>query len=198
MCQSSPCLPERMSTGRDVNVFGNNGGEKTNWCRVVSIYEDLGGRGLLLRLCSSLAQKFKGDLEFHFDWWRFKYLADPEIAMEAALGAAQADLILLAAQSPELPVHVQKWFEGWLPNRAGRDGALVLVQPSPEEDSRPLSLWSYLRLTAKRARLDYLRLSSPGVAPGVAGPVAGLSLLQPYASELLTDEDRPPHWGINE
>ncbi len=187
-----------MSAGFDVNVSGNKGGETTKRCAVVSIYEDLGGRDLLLHLCDSLAWKFKDDLEFQFDWWRFKYLADPEIAMEAAQSAAQADLILLSAQSPELPVDVQRWFEGWLPNREAGDGALVLVQPSPKGASQSLPLRSYLRLTAKRARLDYLRLSSPGSAAGLAGTSAGLSLFQPGVNELLAEDDRPMHWGINE
>jgi hypothetical protein len=185
-----------MSAGLDFDVFGDKGGETTKRCGVVSIYEDLGSRDLLLHLCDALAWKFRDDLEFQFDWWRFKYLADPAIAMEAAQSAAQADLILLAAQSPELPVDVQRWFEGWLPNRRAGGGALVLVEPSPKGASQ--SLPAYLRLTARRARLDYLRLNSPGSAAGVAGTVAGLSLLQPHVIELLADDDPPLHWGINE
>jgi hypothetical protein len=185
-----------MSAGLDVDALGNKGGERARRCAVVSIYEDLGSRQLLLQLCDSLARKFKDDLEFQFDWWRFKYLADPEIAMEAAQSAAQADLILLAAQSPDLPVDVQKWFEGWLPNRGAGDGLLVLVQPSPKGASQ--SLPAYLRLTAQRARLDYLRLSSPGPTAGVAGIVPGPPLFQPDVNELLTDDDPPLHWGINE
>jgi hypothetical protein len=169
-----------MSAGFGLDMFGDEGGEITRRCAVVSIYEGLGDRDLLLRLCDSLAWKFKGDLEFQFDWWRFKYLADPEIAMEAAQRAAQADLILLAAQSPELPVDVQRWFEGWLPNRQTGDGALVLVQPSPNEAAPSLPLRSYLRSTAKRAHLDYFSLSQPDL------------FNQP------ADEDQPLHWGINE
>jgi hypothetical protein len=153
---------------------------------------------LLLHLRDSLIRKFKGDLDFQFDWWRFKYLADPGIAMEAAQKATQADLILLAPQSHDLPVYVQGWFEGWLPNRVASDGALVLVQPSPKGASRSLPMRAYLRLTAKRANLDYLRLDSSVSAAGVPDKGAGLSLFQPDLSELLTDEDRPMHWGINE
>ena len=185
-----------MSAGLDFDVFGDKGGETTKRCGVVSIYEDLGSRDLLLHLCDALAWKFRDDLEFQFDWWRFKYLADPAIAMEAAQSAAQADLILLAAQSPELPVEVQKWFEGWLPKREAGDGALVLVQPSPKGASQ--SLPAYLRLTAKRARLDYLRLSASLSAPGAAGTGTGFSLFQPYINELLAEDDQPMHWGINE
>jgi hypothetical protein len=187
-----------MSAGRDLDVFGDKDRETTKRCAVVSIYEDLGGRDLLVQLCHSLARKFKDDLEFQFDWWRFKYLADPEIAMEAAQSAAQADLILLAAQSPELPVEVQTWFEGWLPNRGAGDGALVLVQPSRKGASQSLPLRSFLRRTARRGRLDYLRLSSPGSAAGVAGTGAEHSLIQPDLIELLADDNPPLHWGINE
>jgi hypothetical protein len=185
-----------MSAGLYVDMFGDKGGEITKRCAVVSIYEDLGGRDLLLHLCDSLAQRFKGDLEFQFDWWRFKYLADPEIAMEAAQCAAQADLILLAAHSPELPIDVQRWFERWLPYRGAGDGALVLVQPSPNDTSQFLP--AFLRRTAKRASLDYLRLSSSASGPDEAGAGAGSSLFQPYINELLTDEEAPMHWGINE
>jgi hypothetical protein len=178
----------RMSAGFDIDVFREKGGDSSNRCSVVSIYEDQGGRDLLLNLCNSLVRKFKNDLEFQFDWWRFKYLADPGIAMDAAHKAVQADLILLAPQSPDLPAYVQGWFDGWLPNREATDGALVLVQSPKKGSSQSLSLPSYLRMTAKRAHLDYLRLSSG----------SGLSLFQPDLSELSGDDDRPMHWGINE
>ena len=57
---------------------------------------------------------------------------------------------------------------------------------------------AFLRQTAKRARLDYLSLNSPGSAAGVAGTGAGSSLFQPDMFELLADDDPPLHWGINE
>ncbi len=118
--------------------------------------------------------------------------------MEAAQSAAQADIILIAAESPELPVEVQLWFEGWLPNRVAPDGALVLVQPSPNGNSQSLPLRSYLRSTAKRARLDYLRLSSPMSWAGLAQTVAGFPRFQPGPREFLGQDDLPLHWGINE
>jgi hypothetical protein len=180
-----------MSAGFDVALFGEEGGELARKCAVISIYEDLGGRDLLLQLCDSLVWKFKDQVDFQVDWCRFKYLADPEIAMESAHKAAQADLILLAPQSAVLPTYVQGWFEGWLPNRDAGDGALVLVQSSAKEASQSIPLRYYLRQTARRARLDYLRLSAPGT-------IAGFSLSQPELSELLANDDRPVHWGINE
>jgi len=169
-----------MSAGFDVALFGEKGGELTRRCAVVSIYEDHGGRDLLLQLCDSLVLKFKDEVDFQVDWWRFKFLADPEIAMEASQKAVQADLILFAPHSPELPVYVQGWFEDWLPNRDAAEGALVLVQPSPQAASQFIPLRSFMRQTAKRARLDYFALSQPGLMDHVA------------------DDDHPVHWGINE
>jgi hypothetical protein len=188
----------RLSAGYDFDASGNENGQPSKPCAVVSIYEDLGGRDLLLRLCDSLVQKFSDDLEFHIDWWRFKYLADPEIAMEAAHSAARADLILFASESSVLPLEVRAWFEGWLPNRADADGALVLVQPSSEGALQSLSLRTYLRRLAKRARLDYLRLTFPNAWAGVAKAVAGLSPFQLDGKEIPAPGDLHPHWGINE
>jgi hypothetical protein len=187
-----------MSAGFDINFFGNKGGKTNRRCSVVAIYEDLGNRQMLLELSDSLARKFKNDVEFRFDWCRFKYLADPEIAKQTARSAAQADLILLAPKSPDLPAYVQGWFEGWAPNRESGDGALVLVQPPPKGASRSLPLQSYLRLTAKRAHLDYLRLHSPGVAVGATRSFAGLSLSQCELDEILVQNHRPLDGGINE
>jgi len=178
-----------MSAGFDHDAEG----EITKGCVVVSIYEDLGSRDLLLRLCDSLAWKFRDELEFQFGWWRFKYLADPEIAMEAAERAVQADLILLAAHSLELPTAVKNWFEDWLPNREAVDGALVLVQPAPKAGSSPLG--SYLRSTASRAHLDYLPLKS---AESAVGAGAGYAFIPPAVKELLASDGRPTDWGINE
>lgn len=177
-----------MSAGLDINVFDNQDLE-TNVCAVVSIYEDVGARDLLFHLCDFLVSKFKDDVDFQLDWWRFKYLADPIMAMEAAQKAAQADLILLATQSSELPYGVRKWFESWLSKRKSTDGALVLVQSSPESISQTHSLASYLRTTAKRAQLDYFRLNSTDSTPVPSNP---------DLAELLTYDDRPVHWGINE
>ena len=186
-----------MSAGIDVDVFGDTDGGPNKRCAVVSIYEDIGGRDLLIQLCDSLVRKFKDDLEFQFDWWRFKYLADPGMAMEAAQKAAQADLILLAPRSPDLPGYVEGWFEGWLPNREASAGALVLVQPVAQGAASSLSLPAYLRLTAKRAHLDYLRLSSSGSPVELPGKGAGHTSTNRYLNELA-DDDRPMHWGINE
>ncbi len=185
----------QMSAGLNISAFERKDGERTRLCSIVSLYEDLGARDLLLGVCDSLAWTFKGDLEFKTDWWRFKYLADPGLRTEAGQVAAQADLILLAACSPQLPLDVQQWFEDWVPNRKVADGALVFVQSASAADpDTPLPLMSYLRLTARRAHLDYLRLNSSWSSDGIVR----FRVFQPDSGDLLADDDRPLHWGINE
>jgi hypothetical protein len=187
-----------MSAGFDANGFGHTDAGTGNRCSVVSIYEDLGSRDLLIQLCDSLSRQFKGDVDFQFDWCRFKYLADPGIALEAAQKAIEADLILLAPQSTDLPPHVQGWLEDCLPNRAAAAGALVLVQSSPKEAAQSLSLRAYLRSTARRAKLDYLRLSSPKAGLGAKALGAGFRFHQPELDEFPHDDGHNIHWGINE
>jgi hypothetical protein len=178
-----------MSAGFDFDLLESRNGWKAGRCSIVSIYEDLGARELLQRLCHSLASRFKDDLEFKTDWWRFKYLSDPEISMEAAQTATQADVILLSTPSAELPSGVRRWFEDWLPERKAADGALVFVQSSLRSSVGVLPLASYLRQTAKRAHLDFFRLDSS---------LAASSPLQLKMNELLSPEGRPMRWGINE
>lgn len=186
----------RMSEGFDIDAFRGKDGKKSGRCAVVAVYEDHGNRQLLLQLSDSLSRKFKGALDFQFDWCRFKYLADPEIAMEAADKASRADLILLAPKSPELPVFVQGWFEDWLLHREADNGALVLVEPSPKRSERLTPLQSYLRMAAKRGSLDYVQLDSPELLDR-AKPAPELPAA-PLQMDQLSQDNPPLHWGINE
>lgn len=182
-----------MSAGFHLDLFED--GEKTNRCSVVSLYEDFGTRDLLLGICDSLAWTFRDEMEFNTEWWRFKFLSDPEIGLEAAHKASGADLILVAAHSTELPRAVQLWFEGWLPNRTADDGALVLVQPALKPGvAPPIPLMTYLRATAQRAHLDYLRLGLPQSAEGLMH----FPIYQPEFHDLISPDNHPQHWGINE
>ena len=186
---------QSMITGFDIDAVG-----KTRRCVVASIYEDAGSREALLGICNSLVWKFQDDLDFEFGFWRFKYLADPEIAMGAAQWTIHADLILLAMQSSDLPGTVQRWIDGWLPKREASDGALVLVQSASVEAPQSRGVISYLRLTASRAHLDYLRLRPPeNRTPGVdAAGAAGHTVFPSELSRLMDYGGRPVDWGINE
>lgn len=186
-----------MSAEYDVGFFKDEAGNSPQTCGVVSIYESLGTREILLHLCETLARKFEGDLDFKFDWWRFKYLADPELAIEAAAVATRADLILLAPESSDLPWHVQMWFGDWLPHRDAGGGALFVVQSELKKSSRAFQWPSTLRHLARQARLECHRLNSSRAGRTTTFSGA-MPLTQLEMDELFSEENRTSHWGINE
>ncbi len=183
-----------MSSGVNWPIFQGTEGNESKVCSIVSLYEDLGGRELLLRTCDSLKRTFRDDMEFTTGWWRFKYLADPEIQEDAGRAAVGADLILVAPASSELPSYVRKWFETWLPGRVEGDGVMVVVQPEARGFAPgTMPTMSYLRNTAQRAHLDYLpldRFAREGLGR--------FSVLQSGLEERVFERDLPLHWGINE
>jgi hypothetical protein len=64
------------------------------------------------------------------------------------------------------------------------------MQPVVTDVQQSLSLSTYLRMTAKRAHLDFFTLVS--AAPGSS------SKIQPDLEDYLAPDGRPLHWGINE
>jgi hypothetical protein len=165
-------------------------------CSIVVIYENVPARDVAIRYCDALAQKFIGDLEFDITWWRFEYLADPGIALEAGEAAAKADLILISLEHDELPTAIRDWLEQWFPRREAQDGALALVRTSAESVGAG-AVDSYLRLAARHARLDYLSHSRT-VGPGDRQREDQVT---PDITGLRQTQDHPYHssgWGINE
>jgi hypothetical protein len=160
-------------------------------CAAVVLYDGVAARDFAIEVCDSLARKFIGDTELEITWWRFRYLADPVIAREAAQAAAKAALILVFLGAENIPRGARDWFERWLSQREAMEGALVVGRTSvPTKGGGAVD--TYLRLAAERAHLDYLPLLGPS-------PVVRL------ADKLREDWDRPPDysyrlsgWGINE
>lgn len=165
------------------------------------LYEDLPARALAIELHDRLIPRFKGDIEFEFNWWRFDYLADPQIAIEAASCALNADLVLVSLhQSAEVSLAVKGWFETWLRKRPPVEGALAVIRVSPVVGKPILPDDAYFRLAARRANLDYLPLSVAPSAPRdidrlredvVLPEVAGLE-------ESPNPQFQSSHWGLNE
>jgi hypothetical protein len=167
-------------------------------CAIAVVYENIVVRDVAIGLCDALARKFFEDLEFDISWWRFDYLADPDISLEAAGSAAGADLILVCLDRDDLPPEIQAWLERCLAQRQSTGGALAVVRSSGTSDSAA-GAETYLRLVARRANLDYLPLGSTTTArlvdrlreDEISSDVTGLN----------QTPDHPHHssgWGINE
>jgi hypothetical protein len=155
---------------------------------VAVAYEDAETRDFAISLCEHLEQRFAGDLDFEFTWWGFKYLSDPEIAQEAAEAAMNADLIMLSVhRARDFAFEVEEWFRHWSEQRTQPDGALVVVESEPEDDSSRRQQASNLVSLARRAKMDYLRLAEtkPPTAPDGAKP-------------FVDERYHSSGWGINE
>jgi hypothetical protein len=162
---------------------------------VLVIYEDAPTRDRAVRLCDALVSKFSPDLEFEFTWWRFKFLSDPDLALQAAQAALEADLILVSVQRTEdLPLEVKAWFERWLSDRQPSEGALVVLH-TPDEAILPDQ---YLRLVALRANLDYLPLTDSQLSTDQGRIPETLNLPAILEGRSNNHENNHTGWGIND
>ena len=127
-------------------------------CAVVVVYEDTLTRDRAMSVCDELVQQFWAEVEFEFSWWRETYLADSNIASEAACVATNADLIIFSTHAEgELSATTAAWIETWLDKRGTREGALIGLIGTPEDPSAGTALkHDYLRRVAQRGGLDYL------------------------------------------
>jgi hypothetical protein len=175
--------------------------ERREVCAVMVLYEDLPARALAIQVHDRLIPRFKGEIEFGFNWWRFDYLADPEIAREAASCALRADLLLVSLhQLADVSLTVKSWFETWLRKRPAGEGALAVVRVSPAVGEPILHDDAYLRLVAGRAHLDYLPLAVP---PSTPEDIDRLREDMVFPARVGLKESPNPqyqasNWGLNE
>ena len=161
------------------------------------VYENAGARDLAIQMCDAVARNFMGDLDFEFSWWRFDYLANPEIAAQAACAALRADLILVcfAPETSGLPPGIKGWLEAWLARRADEGALAVVGAPALLNDTEP-----FLRLAAQSAHLDYLPLPGAAAALEIEDRLRD-NRISPDAPGFDSYSDEPYHssgWGINE
>jgi hypothetical protein len=168
------------------------------------VYEDEETRDRATRMCDGLVRKFWRDFGFEFNWWRFDFLVDGEMAQAAVDAASEADLILFAAHAGrELPVHVTRWIDTWIMRRGSHPGMLAALIGT-NRDSLPgvTPIHIYLRETARLAGLDFL----PDILDAPLGDLErlGETLSQrehrvtPLLDQILAQSSIPLRWGINE
>lgn len=134
-------LFNREKTNRTVS------GMRRTWSIVV-VYGSAVDRAQAVKVCDHLVERFWAQCEFAVEWWGM--IENPELATAAVEKAAQADLLIFAAQ--ELPVSILEWVESWLKLRGERDGALINLLRGDEAAESHV----YLRHAAHRGGMDYL------------------------------------------
>lgn len=111
-----------------------------------------------MEVCDHLVQQFWTEIEFEFHWWRTDFLEDNAMAATAAQEAANADFIVVSSSPDrELSPIVKNWFEAWIAQRGGREGAFVdLTDTGDGSTEGAQHKKSFLRSAAHRAMMDYL------------------------------------------
>ena len=125
---------------------------------VLVLYDDPETRQRAMKVCDHLVHQFWSEVEFKFHWWRTDFLEDETMAATAATDAANADFVVVSS-SPEreLSPFVRNWFEAWIAQREGREGAFVdLTEGSAASARHAQQKKNFLRSVARRAAMDYL------------------------------------------
>jgi hypothetical protein len=139
-------------------------GENKEVWFVVVLYDDATTRQRAMDVCDHLAQRFWAEVDLKFQWWRSDFLEDPGMAATAADNSRNADFIVVCIlPDGEISPVVRQWFETWIPQREGREGALIdltaIIGSSPGAHRKKI----FLREVAHRAGMDYLTHFPPAI-----------------------------------
>lgn len=173
-------------------------------CTVVVVYEDAITRQRAMAACDFLMQQFWSEVEFDFHWWRADFLEHAFMAHAAAEQAVAADfLIFRSSAENEFSPTLKTWFERWIEDRHGRDGALLnLTTPNLTETGSVRPMEAFLRGVARRAMLDYFATSPQtmtGTLPSSFEEAEQrATLISSVLDEILHQPPRPPSFGIND
>jgi hypothetical protein len=133
-----------------------------------------------------------------FDFWKFKYLGEPELARRASEAAARAEVVIFCTHGGALPPGVEMWLQDSVKSRTRMEGALVLVLAEPfNPPSGNGRLVSSLQAAADEAHMDFLPLLPHGRGTS-SSTLFGRSSKPADDTDEIVDLHPPSHWGINE
>ena len=91
-----------------------------------------------------------------YSMWKFHVLAEPTLRAMAAAEVTSADIVVFSAKDgPNLPNHVKKWINRWLPTKGGRRTAMVALLKSGEPQTWSAGgIQSYLEEVAKAGHME--------------------------------------------
>jgi hypothetical protein len=156
---------------------------------VLVLYDDAETRQRAMKVCDHLVHQFWSEVEFTFHWWRTDFLEDDTMAATAAADAANADFIV-ANSSPEreLSPFVRNWFDAWISQREGREGAFVdLTEAGAASAIRAQHKKNFLRNVAHRAGMDYLTKVPTAINSALPDSVESVDLRAGQITSVLDD-----------
>jgi hypothetical protein len=152
--------------------------------KVIIVYDHLDTAKRAEAIYERLAGSLHGSgFEFEQRLWRFDVLEDEGFCAEAALDAADADIVIVATNDDtELPKGVQNWLETSLKHHAGAAALVALLRNA----STPLA--PYLKDVARRGGMDFFAQTED--EPHVLKPGRPRSLSTLLDSEGMGDPHR--------
>ena len=172
--------------------------ESREVCTIVVLYDGDTTRAKALSACDYLVNQFWQDVELEFHWWRTDFLRDATLATVASTNAVAADFLIVCLDSQrEVAPALKSWFESWLANRSGREGALVDLTNSQRSQAELSRLEYFLREVSQRGNFDYLTVIADDEKTSRA--VNNPSVENYRGIDAILGEIRPPtHFGLNE
>lgn len=163
---------------------------------VLVIYEDETTQSAAVAFCDDLVSRFWTRCDISVEWCSFSALTDARSGRAALHKAAEADLIVFAAQPDDpLPAHIDLWLTSWVTQRGQRDGAVIgLLDPSSGNEPRA-NRYTLLRSIAHKAGMDYLT-QAPQQFGGVLGCVEECSRRAQARTDVLEGILKRPHLPV--
>ncbi len=173
--------------------------------RVVTLYQDSLTRQWTAELWGRV-EKLVGLGGGRHRSWKIGDLMKPDIFAESVQAAREADVLVVSVRDAgELPMSLYMWVDAWLPNRTGREGALVALIGVPSQpDAQSGRAHAYLESVARQAGLDFLPRERK--LPGKPAALANLSAISPLTGFTMRWEGGkanrgsgfPLRWGFVE
>src|SRR5437867_2974953 len=102
--------------------------------KIVIAYENFASGIYAKEVSQRLAVELEPEFAIQSDLWKFEMLGQPHLREYAVTGAAEADMVIIAARgADELPVHVKNWIEGCVHQKRVGPAALVALLDQEEE-----------------------------------------------------------------
>lgn len=160
-------------------------------CTVVVIYDNLTARSRAMKAGDYLVKQFWENVELKFHWWRTDFLREASLAQVAARNAIAADFLIVCVGDDETAsALLEAWFETWITQRTGREGALLDLSLAGAHGG-------FLRELCARGQFDYLAPALDKTPSPRTTKAPDLSL--PAASAERPRHARPPsRFGLNE
>ncbi|MBI4664329.1 MAG: hypothetical protein HY735_36495 [Verrucomicrobia bacterium] len=132
--------------------------EPSRTLRILVAYDGFESGLRALQLYQRMSRNFDHEFFFDVDFWRFEILIRPSFGEEAALQAAQADIVIIAVDGTcSLPFEVQIWIEKWVRKKTGQQSAFVYLPANPCQGTQGSTyLRAYLRGVAVRGNMDFI------------------------------------------